>query len=366
MHCPSCAKQLVEEAAFCPHCNQRIEGMDECTDYQYEAFISYRHLPIDRAAALKIQRAIEGYRIPKQLVGDEGKQRLGKCFRDEDELPTSSSLSEQIEGALKHSRFLVLICSKHTRESLWVQREVELFSSYHGRDRVLIALAEGEPDESFPELLLTLTRKDADGKLQEVAAEPLAADMRDLRRSKFEVEKLRLIAPIVGCNFDDLRQRAKLRRNRTIAAIASGIAAVSLAFGSVSTYQQIQIQENYRQIQVQQSESLARESTDLLAQGDRYQALQVALSALPESASSNDRPFVPAAQMALEQSLGIYPGTTDWTSCYSKYDVYRRADGEAAYDGNGLEASLANDSSIEVCETATGDLVCRIDALGAL
>ena len=366
MHCPFCTKSLVEGAVFCPHCNQRIEGVSESVDYEYEAFISYRHLPLDRAAAMKIQRAIEGFRIPKQLVQESGQQRLGKCFRDEDELPTSSSLSEQIENALKRSRFLIVVCGKHTRESLWVQREVELFSSYHGRDRVLIALAEGEPSDSFPELLLTVTRENAEGELQEVAAEPLAADVRDLRRSKFEVEKLRLIAPIVGCNFDDLRQRAKLRRNRTIAAIASGIAAVSLMFGGVSTYQQVQIQESYRQIQIQQSESLARESSDLLAQGDRYQALQVALAALPESASSADRPFVPAAQMALEQSLGIYPGATSWQSCYSKSDVYGRAEGEAAFDGTGLEASLASDKSIEVRETASSDLVCRIDALGAL
>lgn len=366
MNCSCCTKPLVNDAVFCPHCKEPVAGAIEYTDYQYEAFISYRHLPLDRTAAMKIQRAIEGFRIPKQLVDDAGKQRLGKCFRDEDELPTSSSLSEQIENALKHSRFLIVVCSKHTRESLWVQREVELFSSYHGRDRVLIALAEGEPDESFPELLLTLTRKNADGQLQEVAAEPLAADVRDLKRSKFEIEKLRLIAPILGCNFDDLRQRAKMRRNRTIAAIASGVAVVSLAFGSVSTYQQIQIQENYRQIQIQQSEYLARESTDLLAQDDRYQAIQVALAALPKSAASTDRPYVPDAQMALEQALGIYSTPSNWGNCYSDVDIEHLSEKVAAFDTSGLEASFSGSKSIEVRETATGNLVTEIDAVESL
>ena len=58
----------------------------------------------------------------------------GKCFLS----------GEQILDALQHSRSLVVICSKATRESIWVQREVETFASYHGRDRILIALAEGE------------------------------------------------------------------------------------------------------------------------------------------------------------------------------------------------------------------------------
>lgn len=366
MECPTCGNELLSNAVYCPRCSSRIEGAEECGDYAYEAFISYRHLELDRKVAMKIQRAVEGFRIPKQLQEAAGKQRLGKCFRDEDELPTSASLSDQILDALQRSRYLIVICSKATRESLWVQREVETFASYHGRDHILIVLAEGEPSESFPELLLSTVRIGADGAPEEVPSEPIAADFRDLSRGKCNVEKLRIIATLVGCSFDDLRQRARLRRNKVVAAITSGIAVVSSAFGGFATYQQKQIEQSYRQVQIEQSEFLATESTDLLAAGDRYQAVQVALAALPESSASIDRPYVPAARLALEQSLGIYPGFSDWSSLYSQTDLARANGGFVLSSESGLEAFLASDYAIEVRQTDSGNPVCRFDAADVL
>lgn len=163
MNCAVCGRELPEAAAFCPRCAHATGGAAECGDYAYEAFISYRHTPEDRALARRIQRRIEGHRVPRELRQD-GRTRLGKCFRDEDELPTSDSLPNLIGDALGRSRFLIVICSPRMCESLWVAREVELFSAYHGRDRVLLALAGGEPAESFPPLLMSITEK-SDGEL---------------------------------------------------------------------------------------------------------------------------------------------------------------------------------------------------------
>ena len=179
MACAVCGSELIADAVYCPHCGTAVDGAVECEDFAYEAFISYRHLETDRKAAMKLQKAIEGYRIPKQLQEQAGRARLGKCFRDEDELPTSASLSEQIEDALKRSRFLIVVCTPQTRESLWVMREVETFASYHGRDRILIALAEGEPNESFPPLILSRLVAGEGGAVEE-PSEPIGADLRDL------------------------------------------------------------------------------------------------------------------------------------------------------------------------------------------
>ena len=334
MACAVCGSELIADAVYCPRCGTAVEGAVECDDFAYEAFISYRHLDTDRTAAMKLQKAIEGYRIPKQLQEQAGRARLGKCFRDEDELPTSASLSEQIEDALKRSRYLIVICTPQTRESLWVMREVETFASYHGRDRILIALAEGEPSESFPPLILSRLVAGEGGVVEE-PSEPIGADLRDLSRKKFDVEKLRIISTLIGCSFDDLRQRARTRRTRIIASISAAITAISTGFGTFSTYQQHRIEESYEQIQVEQSEFLARESGELLASGDRYQAVQVALSALPLLSASPDRPFVPSAQLALEQSLGIYPGSSDWASLYSQTGLADRGL-DAAFSTNGM------------------------------
>ena len=69
--------------------------------------------------------------------------------------------------------------------------------------------------------------------------EPLAADVRGAtpseRNKKFKTELLRLAAPVLGCTYDDLRQRHReriLKRNLMIAGAAAGILAIAgAAFG---------------------------------------------------------------------------------------------------------------------------------------
>jgi len=355
--CCHCHSAISDTAVFCPACGAAVPGATECTDYEYEAFVSYRHLPHDTAVAKQIQRLVEGFKVPKDLACDRAGQKMGRLFRDEDELPTAASLSDQIRHALEHSRFLVVVCTPDTLESRWIEQEVKQFAELHGRDRILVALAQAEPDDSFPPLLLAHKVVAADGTVLEEPVEPLAADFRDKR--KYRQEALRLVATMVGCGYDDLRQRQRARRNRTIALVASIVAAVAIAFGAVSVYQQMQIVANYRQMQINQSEFLANEANELLAQGDRYQAMQVALAALPASSESDDRPYVPAAQLALENSLQVFPAAGDWLACYSQTDVDTW--NSCASEQLGLVATISEGSYVEIREIESGDLVQRID-----
>ena len=249
--CEYCEHALEASAAFCPACGTRTSDVQECTDYHYEAFISYRHLPRDRKVAIRLERSIEGMHIPKEVRSSaDAPKRLGKLFRDEDELPTSASLSKQIEDALTHSKYLIVICSPQTNESQWVTREVELFASLHGRERILVALAEGEPVESFPPLLLSRVAKDEQGAMQTIPQEPLAADFRSDGRREFSSESLRIAAALIGCGYDDLRQRTRIRRMRIIALVTTVVALVSMAFGALSWHQQTLIAQNFRQAQI--------------------------------------------------------------------------------------------------------------------
>jgi len=92
-------------------------------EFRYEAFISYRHVEPDRTWAKWLHTALETYRVPAKLAADRGlPRRIGRVFRDEEELPASADLNAEIESALKDSRFLVVICSPRTPESEWVNR----------------------------------------------------------------------------------------------------------------------------------------------------------------------------------------------------------------------------------------------------
>ena len=123
-------------------------------DRKYKAFISYRHLPLDMNVAIKMHRRIEHYTIPRELRKN-GEKKLGYVFRDQDELPISSNLTENICTALDHSEYLIVICTPETGNSAWVLREISYFLEKHDRDHVLAVLADGTPDTSFPDQLTT-------------------------------------------------------------------------------------------------------------------------------------------------------------------------------------------------------------------
>ena len=113
---------------------------------------------------------------------------------------------------------MVVICTRNTPDSTWVNNEIEYFQSLGRAGRVLPFLVEGEPEESYPRAIAT--------------AEPLAADVRPRKDlSKREVRHRALLKVVAGAlevNYDDLYQRdRRRRRNRVIGA--AWVAAVALA-----------------------------------------------------------------------------------------------------------------------------------------
>jgi len=312
----------------------------------YDAFISYRHTPLDMEFAKKVHSGLETFRVPKAVQKKTGKKKIKRVFRDQEELPIGSDLNDNISAALRESEYLVVICSPETPGSYWVAKEIETFIAMHDRRHVLAVLIDGEPDQSFPEQLLT----DENGH----PVEPLAADVRGAsaseRNKKFKTELLRLAAPILGCTYDDLRQRHReriLKRNLLIGATAAGIlAAAGAAFGIYNagvakrmkkladsneklanektlladekslladektkladekTKLADEILSEYREKQRNQSRFYAEEAMLLLQGGNREDAVLVASAGLPSA--DRDRPFVAEAEYALSSALHAY------------------------------------------------------------
>src|SRR3954453_21144194 len=69
--------------------------------HPYAAFISYRHAPHDRRWAKWLHRALETYRVPAGVRRDRGvPARVGRVFRDEEELPASADPTLEIDPAV--------------------------------------------------------------------------------------------------------------------------------------------------------------------------------------------------------------------------------------------------------------------------
>ena len=207
--------------------------VEEDQSKRYAAFISYRHVEPDRSLAHWLHRALENYRVPP-AVARKHRTRIGRIFRDEEELAASHDLSAEIEQALQDSDYLIVVCSPRAPESRWVNREVERFHELGRADRVLALLIEGEPRDSFPPALRAI-RPAAEDDLEPHEVEPLAADVRPIEgeslRSRRQLALLRTAARLLGCRFDELRQReaARARKRRIVAG--SVLCALVALFG---------------------------------------------------------------------------------------------------------------------------------------
>jgi tetratricopeptide (TPR) repeat protein len=207
----------------------------------YRAFISYSHA--DQRWGRWLHRKLEGYRVPHKLVGrktPEGRvpRRLTPIFRDLDDLPAGSNLTEEVLDALRTSRFLIVICSPAAAASRWVNQEILYFKRLHGEGRILAAIVDGEPgaserpgeedQECFPQALRF--RIDDAGELTDTPVEQVAADFRpghDGRR----YGRSKLAAGLLGVKLDDLVRRESQRRNARMTMVTSGSLAIALAMG---------------------------------------------------------------------------------------------------------------------------------------
>ncbi len=317
---------------------------------RYDAFISYRHSDLDMFVAKKIHKKLETMKVPRAVAKATGKKNIKRVFRDQEELPIGSDLGNKIQNALAESEYLIVICSPRTPDSYWVQMEIDTFISMHGRNRVLAVLIEGEPNESFPPQLLC----DDDGAM----VEPLAADVRGSTlkevEKKLRTEVMRLAAPLLGCTYDDLRQRHKERRMKKAFLASIVIAVLALAFGIYSSVNMTMIRKNYKEKQVNQSKYLADTAHSLYSMGDREDAVLVALEALPSK--ENNRPYVADAQCALSEALNLYTtGNTLMKDRLLKHDsivdsmIYN-------HDGSKL-VTLDQLGSVYVWEVETGKLL---------
>ncbi|HSG60383.1 MAG TPA: toll/interleukin-1 receptor domain-containing protein [Pseudomonadales bacterium] len=212
----------------------------------YKAFISYSHRDSQWAKWLHSQ--LERYRLPRHLAQSLGQPaKIGKIFRDRDELSSGQDLAAHIQTALQHSEYLLVICSPDATQSQWVNAEIEYFQKLGKHKQIFCLLVEGG-DDAFPRAL----RTDDQGN----GVTPLAADPRDSADGQ-HLAKLKIIAGMFGIALDTLVQRDRQRRKQQRLASAIGMAGI-IGLGLYAYINAIE-----RQYQQLQAEKLASFVLDL-------------------------------------------------------------------------------------------------------
>jgi eukaryotic-like serine/threonine-protein kinase len=199
--------------------------------FRYSAFISYSHEDVRWAKWL--QSALEGYRVPRRLIGTQTafgflSNRLAPVFRDRSDLSATTDLGETINNALQDSANLVVICSPSASRSRWVNEEISVFRRMGRDDRIFCVIVAGEPnasdiaarqaEECFPPALRS--HPAANGTPTGHRFEPIAADARSGGDGRVNV-KLKILSGLLNVGFDVLKQREQRRRIRRMTLVTS-------------------------------------------------------------------------------------------------------------------------------------------------
>ena len=242
--------------------DQLGKKMNRSEPTKYWAFISYSHK--DKKWAKWLQRKIESYRLPANLVGEntsKGKlqRKITPVFLDESELPATSDLGAVIRTALRNSQSLIVLCSRNSESSKWVNEEVRQFIEYRGKDHIVAVIVDVPPDnkkncEDWPEIIFCPSLRDSICK----TSEPLAAELSKDKRLGFT----RVLAGVLDIGLDEL-----LRRERTRTMIRLVVSLISLIILIII------ITFSIREYNLKKTESGIKEVVSFVSQGYITQAI---------------------------------------------------------------------------------------------
>lgn len=258
-------------------------------------FISYSQR--DKGDARRLQQVLESYRVPAGIaVGevDERTRRLGRFFRDDDDMGAATDLGAALRGAIEDSENLIVVCSPNAAQSRWVNQEVLHFKRSGRGDRIFAVIVDGEPNasasedegrrrlECFPPALRF--EIDETGALTGRPAEPLAVKVAGQSRARL---RARLAAGLLRVPFDALWRRdrraarAGLLRNAALALLV--LVLVLAGTGAVLLFQA-------RRAALERSQALVQAAQNAAKEGWYARSLRFAVLAAREGVIANAGP----------------------------------------------------------------------------
>ena len=184
------------------------------------AFISYSHK--DKAVAKWLHRQLENYKLPTGITNDFMKSRyLRPVFRDEADL-NGGVLSEELHNHLDGSKYLIVICSRSSAESDWVNEEITYFKENRGWSQIIPVFTDEEGssvEDSWPASIRDYVATHPDLEL-------LGIHYRPDRHKAF----IQIVSRMLGIDFDVLWKRHRKARRRRILSLTIVAAVIACLF----------------------------------------------------------------------------------------------------------------------------------------
>lgn len=195
--------------------------------YKYFAFISYNSH--DTSWGKRLQRKLEGYRMPATLCSEHGWARkpINPVFFAPTDIQPGG-LSEELQDRLRASKNLIVICSPYSAKSEWVGKEIAYFYSLGRAKDIYFFIVNGVPHSGNPDTECFNPVVNTLG-LPEI----LGANINEkvyrwpwLNRERAYVQ---LITKLLGVEFDNIWQRHRRLLRKKIVAWTVGIVLVIAA-----------------------------------------------------------------------------------------------------------------------------------------
>lgn len=221
--------------------------MQQKEEYKYYAFISYNSK--DARWGRRLQRKLEGYRMPATLCSEHGWKRrpIAPVFYAPTDIQPGD-LRQELEARLWASRHLIVICSPHSAKAKWVGWEIAYFHSLGRTENIHFFIVDGEPHSQDPE------RECFNPIIEELGIpEQLGANIHE-RVSRWpwvnrERANVQLITKLLGVEFDSLWQRHKrLLRRRCVLGVIAVVAVIAAIIGVWRANQPVDVSVRLQEI----------------------------------------------------------------------------------------------------------------------
>ena len=199
----------------------------EQTQFKYFAFISYNSK--DTEWGKKVQKKLEGYKMPATLCSEHGWAR--KPIKPVFFAPTDiqpGGLSEELQERLRASRNLIVICSPNSAKSEWVGKEIEFFHQLGRTKQIHFFIVEGTPHSGNPDTECFNPVVDKLG-LPEILGANIHEKIYRWPWMNKERAYVQLVSKLLGVEFDTIWQRHKRLLIKKAIAWAVGIFIVFAA-----------------------------------------------------------------------------------------------------------------------------------------